>query len=496
MNPFIQQSIHSLIPLLAEGKLSSVELAEAYLEQIDRFESELNTFIHIDPKMVISKARRADQERARENNTKPLRGIPIAVKDLITVKDMPCTAGSKILEGYIPPYSATVVRRLEEAGMIVIGKTNTDAFGMGSSTEFSDYGMTKNPWNLEHVPGGSSGGSAAAVAARLAPIALGTDTGGSVRQPASNCGVSGLKPSYGRVSRYGLIAFGSSLDVCGIFGRDIDDIWPIFSTIAGYDQLDMTTSKLGVPSIDQVNLDLTGLRIGISSEFFPENLQPEIKLALDELIRQLKSLGARIVEVGLAHIHLSVPVYYILAPAEASANLARFDGIRFGPRAENEKMWDVFFNTRSQKFGDEVKRRIMIGTYALSSGYYDAYYGQANKARNLIKQDFQQAFENVDIIFTPVAPTTALKIGAHHDDPLAMYLEDIMTLPPSLAGLPALSIPAGLDGQGLPIGAQLIGNVFQEDRLYQIAKVIQSVTTFHKMVPPLISSDFKGKAQK
>jgi len=356
--------------------------------------------------------------------------------------------------------------------------------------------MTKNPWNLERVPGGSSGGSAAAVAARLAPVALGTDTGGSVRQPASNCGVSGLKPSYGRVSRYGLIAFGSSLDVCGIFGRDIDDIWTIFSSIAGNDPLDMTTSKKLFPNIDQDNLDLNGLRIGIASEFFPDNLQPEIKLALEELILKLKSLGVQIVEVGLPHINLSVPVYYILAPAEASANLARFDGIRFGPRAEYEKMWDVFFNTRSQKFGDEVKRRIMIGTYVLSSGYYEAYYGQANKARNLIKQDFKHAFENVDILLTPVSPTTALKIGAHHDDPLAMYLEDIMTLPPSLAGLPALSIPAGLDGQGLPIGAQLIGNVFEEDRLYQVAKVIQSVTAYHEAVPPLISNEISGKAQK
>lgn len=496
MRPIIQQPLSSLISLLAERKISAVELAEAYLRQIDKFETDLNSFIYINPEMVISQAKRADQERAKEKNTKPLRGIPIAVKDLITVQGMPCTAGSKILEGYIPPYSATVVRRLEEAGMIVIGKTNTDAFGMGSSTEFSDFGMTKNPWNLERVPGGSSGGSAAAVAARLAPVALGTDTGGSVRQPASNCGVSGLKPSYGRVSRYGLIAFGSSLDVCGIFGRDIDDIWTIFSSIAGNDPLDMTTSKKLFPNIDQDNLDLNGLRIGIASEFFPDNLQPEIKLALEELILKLKSLGVQIVEVGLPHINLSVPVYYILAPAEASANLARFDGIRFGPRAEYEKMWDVFFNTRSQKFGDEVKRRIMIGTYVLSSGYYEAYYGQANKARNLIKQDFKHAFENVDILLTPVSPTTALKIGAHHDDPLAMYLEDIMTLPPSLAGLPALSIPAGLDGQGLPIGAQLIGNVFEEDRLYQVAKVIQSVTAYHEAVPPLISNEISGKAQK
>lgn len=472
---------------MANGKISSFELVKAYLRQVKTYEEKINAFIHLDPEAVLKQAKLADIERAQEKNIKPLRGIPIAIKDLIAVEGMPCTAGSKILEGYWPPYSATVVRKLEEAGMILVGKTNTDAFGMGSSTEFSDYGMTKNPWNLEHVPGGSSGGSAAAVAARFIPAALGTDTGGSVRQPAANCGVSGLKPTYGRVSRNGLIAFGSSLDVCGIFGRDIEDIWPIFTTIAGYDPLDMTTSTMPIPPIESDEWNLNSIRIGISAAFFPDRIQEEIKHALDELVAILKTLGAQIVEIEMPHIDLAVPVYYILAPAEASANLARFDGIRFGPRSENEKMWDVFFNTRSQKFGDEVKRRIMIGTYALSSGYYDAYYGQANKAREWIKYDFQKAFETVDVILTPVAPTTALKIGAHFDDPLSMYLEDIMTLPPSLAGLPALSIPAGFDNRGLPIGAQLIGNAYREDLLYRVAKAVQAVTSWHNATPSSIS---------
>jgi len=482
----IDHSIASLIVQLERGEISSCELTEAYLRQIDMFEPTLHAFIHVDAEGALRQAKAADNARAK-GEQKPLLGVPIAIKDLITVEGMPCTAGSKILEGYIPPYSATVTRRLRDAGMVVIGKTNTDAFGMGSSTEYSDYGMTKNPWNIEHVPGGSSGGSAVAVSARFSPAALGTDTGGSVRQPASNCGVCGLKPTYGRVSRSGLIAFGSSLDVCGVFGQDMEDVWKIFETIAGHDPLDMTTSKRPVPTVDPNLTDLRGLRVGIAPEFFPDRLQPEIRSALDGLIVKMRGLGAEIVDLSLPHIDLAVPVYYILAPAEASANLARFDGIRFGPREDYEKLWDVFFNTRSRLFGDEVKRRIMIGTYALSSGYYDAYYGQANKARGLIKRDFKLAFENVDVILTLVAPTTALKIGAHHDDPLAMYLEDIMTLPPSLAGLPALSIPVGLDNAGLPIGAQLIGPQFREDVLYRAARAIQSVTDWHVAQPPMIA---------
>lgn len=484
----IDHSITSLIAKLERGEISSYELTKAYLSQIETHEATLRAFIHIDEQGALRQAKLADDTRKRGDRL-PLLGIPIAIKDLINVEGLPCTAGSKILEGYIPPYSATVVQRLKDAGMVVIGKTNTDAFGMGSSTEFSDYGMTKNPWNIEHVPGGSSGGSAAAVSARFSPAALGTDTGGSVRQPASNCGVCGLKPSYGRVSRNGLIAFGSSLDVCGVFGQHIDDVWKIFETIAGHDPMDMTSSKLPVPKIDPLLRDLRGLRVGIAPEFFPDRLQPEIRVALNELIDQLTKLGAEAVNISLPHIDLAVPVYYILAPAEASANLARFDGIRFGPRGESEKLWDVYFNTRSHLFGDEVKRRIMIGAYALSSGYYDAYYGQANKARGLIKKDFRLAFENVDVILTPVAPTTALKIGAHHNDPLAMYLEDIMTLPASLAGLPALSIPVGLDRSGLPIGAQLIGAPFREDVLYRAARSIQSVTDWHTAQPLMTAEE-------
>lgn len=483
----IDQDLTTLLSLLREKQVSSYELTKAYLDQIEAKDNEIHAFLHVDKENVLKKAELADKERASGKSDKPLLGVPLAVKDIITVEGMPSTAGAGILEGYMPPYTATVVKRLQNAGMIVIGKTNTDAFGMGGSTEFSDYGLTHNPWNLDHVPGGSSGGSAAAVSARFAPVALGTDTGGSVRQPASHCGVSGLKPTYGRVSRNGLIAFGSSLDVCGVFGQSVDDIWTIFENMAGQDPMDMTTSDRPLPDKTKLPKDIKGLKIGIAKEFFPDRLQPEVQTAIDGTINILRGLGAEIIEIEMPHIGLSVPVYYILAPAEASANLARMDGIRFGPREESDKLWDVFFNTRSQRFGDEVKRRIMIGTYVLSSGYYDAYYVQANKARQLIKQDFAKAFGFVDAILTPVAPTSALKIGAHQDDPLAMYREDILTLPPSLAGNPAFSIPVGRDNTGLPIGAQLIGDLFREDVIYQIGAAIQSVTDLHKAVPPLIA---------
>jgi aspartyl-tRNA(Asn)/glutamyl-tRNA(Gln) amidotransferase subunit A len=378
------------------------------------------------------------------------------------------------------------VERLLASGAVILGKTNTDEFAMGSSTENSAYGVSHNPWDPERVPGGSSGGSAVAVAARLAPLALGTDTGGSVRQPASFCGVTGIKSTYGRVSRYGLVAYGSSLDTVGAFGRSAADTAAAFTEIAGWDPLDATTLDLSVPPIHLDNQgDLSGLIIGVPEEYFIEGIQPAVETAVREAIRILGSLGAQVQPVSLPHTGYALPVYYLIAPAEASANLARYDGIRYGPRQPAEAMWDVFRRTRGEKFGAEVKRRIMLGTYALSAGYYDAYYGQAQKVRTLIKRDFEQAFEQVDMIAAPVAPTTAFRIGQHGDDPLSMYLEDVFTLPANLAGVPGLTFPVGFDPDGLPVGMQLMGPHFREDLLFQAAHAYQQVTDWHMRKPPL-----------
>jgi aspartyl-tRNA(Asn)/glutamyl-tRNA(Gln) amidotransferase subunit A len=402
---------------------------------------------------------------------------------------MPSTAGSRILENFIPPFNATSVERLKAAGAIIVGKTNTDEFAMGSSTENSAYGVTHNPWDLDRVPGGSSGGSAAAAAARLVPAALGTDTGGSVRQPASYCGVTGIKPTYGRVSRYGLIAYGSSLDSVGVLARTAGDCALILSIIAGYDPRDATSMDIPVPEFrfQDFNPDkpLSGLRIGVPREYFIEGIQKEVERAVRDAIEVFGSLGAQIKEVSLPHTRYALPVYYLIAPAEASANLARFDGIRYGPRIEADQMWDVYCKTRGEKFGPEVKRRIMLGTYALSAGYYDAYYGQAQKVRTLIKQDFETVFNQVDMIAAPVAPTTAFRINEHSDDPLAMYLEDVFTLPANLAGVPGLSFPVGFDQQRMPVGMQIMGSHFREDILLRTANAYQQVTDWHKRKPKL-----------
>jgi aspartyl-tRNA(Asn)/glutamyl-tRNA(Gln) amidotransferase subunit A len=401
---------------------------------------------------------------------------------------MPATAGSKILEGFIPPYTASAVSRLQQAGAIIIGKTNTDEFAMGSSTENSAYGLTRNPWDTSRVPGGSSGGSAVAVAARMVSTALGTDTGGSVRQPASFCGVTGLKPTYGRVSRYGLIAFGSSLDCVGALGRSAEDVAEIFTFMAGHDPLDATCSPEPVPALQLVasgSRPLQGLRIGVPQEYFIPGLQPEVQQATQAAIAQLQSLGAVASEISLPHTEYALPVYYILAPAEASANLARFDGVRYGPRVQADSLSEVFFKTRGEQFGEEVLRRIMLGTYALSAGYYEAYYGQAQKVRTLIRQDFEAVFEKVDVIACPSTPTTAFKIGAHENDPLAMYLEDIFTLPASLAGIPGISFPVGFDGAGLPVGMQLLAPRLREDVLLRATHAYQQATDWHQRQPEL-----------
>jgi len=473
---------------LRKGEISSRELTQTALDRIAALDANLHAFLHVAADSALAQAEAADQKLAelRKNDSQipDLLGLPIAVKDVFTVEGMPCTCGSKILEGWVPPFTATVVKRLQEAGMVVVGKTNTDEFAMGSSTENSGYGVTHNPWDPSRVPGGSSGGSAAAVAGGLVSVALGSDTGGSIRQPASFCGVTGLKPTYGRNSRYGLVAYGSSLDCPGCFGRSAADAAAVFTAMAGRDLLDSTTQDVPGP---EIRLDhesnLRGVRVGVPKEYFIAGIQPEVEEKVRAAIAVLESLGAEVKEVSLPHTQYAVPVYYLIAPAEASANLARYDGVRFGARVDGGGMWDVFYKTRGEKFGDEVTRRIMLGTYALSAGYYDAFYGQAQKVRTLIKRDFEQVFEQVDAVACPVAPTTAFPIGAHSDDPLAMYLEDVFTLPANLAGVPGLAFPVGFDGKGLPIGMQLMGRHFDEAALFKMAHAYQQATDWHLAKP-------------
>lgn len=469
---------------LNKGRFSSRELVQAALDRISQQDASIHAFLHIAAESALKQADEADRQR-KTDNRQPLLGIPVAIKDVLTMEGLPCTCGSKILQGFIAPYTATSVKRLLEAGIVVIGKTNTDEFAMGSSTENSAYGVTHNPWDLTRVPGGSSGGSAAAVAARFVPAALGTDTGGSVRQPASLCGVTGLKTTYGRVSRYGLVAFGSSLDTVGAFGRTAEDVAQIFSVMAGRDPLDATSADVPVPQIKFDGDAVRGLKIGVPKEYFITGIQPEVEEKTRAAIEMLRGLGAQVREISLPHTEYALPVYYILAPAEASANLARYDGVRYGPREEADNMWEVFYRTRGQRFGPEVTRRIMIGTYALSAGYYDAYYGQAQKVRTLIKQDFEAAFREVDLIAAPTSPGTAFKIGAHENDPLAMYLEDVFTLPANLAGAPGISFNCGFDKNNLPVGLQLIGPHFREDLLLRVAHAYQQVTDWHKKQPKL-----------
>ena len=468
---------------LEDGKTTSRTLTGACLARVEALDQSLHAFLHVDKAGALERASQMDAADL------PLRGIPIAVKDVLMVEGMPATCGSKILEGFIPPFTATAVKKLQDAGAVIIGKTNTDEFAMGSSTENSAYGVTHNPWNLDRVPGGSSGGSAAAVAAGIVPAALGTDTGGSIRQPASFCGISGIKPTYGRVSRYGLAAYGSSLDSVGVLGRSVDDLIPLFEIMTGKDPLDATTvdpSTALLPLVAaQDDGSLQGTRIGVPAEYFVKGIQAEVEGAVREAIQTLKELGAEIIPVSLPHTEYALPVYYILAPAEASANLARYDGIRYGPREGEDTLQEIYRQTRGKRFGPEVERRIMLGTYALSAGYYDAYYGQAQKVRTLIRRDFEQAFEQVDAIAAPIAPTTAFEIGAHGDDPLAMYLEDIFTLPANLVGVPGLAIPVGFDGDEMPIGMQLMGANFSEELLFGIGRVYQKATDWHTMKPSI-----------
>lgn len=491
MSDLTDLTLLEIIQALREGTITSQELTSAYLERINTYNPILEAYLFINSEQSMQHAEKADQQlkawrKNRNQPIPPMLGVPLAIKDVLAVENMPATAGSRILEGFIPPYNATAVQRLLDAGMVVLGKTNTDEFAMGSSTENSAYTVTRNPWDIKRVPGGSSGGSAAAVASRMAPAALGTDTGGSVRQPASFCGVTGIKPTYGRVSRYGLIAYGSSLDTVGVLALRAADIALIFSLMAGRDPLDATTPDIPVAeSLIDVGDDLSTLRIGVPQEYFIGGLQQEVEQSVRAAITVLKSMGAQIKSITLPHTEYAVPVYYLIAPAEASANLARFDGIRYGPRLPADTMWDVFRKTRGNKFGAEVKRRIMLGTFALSAGYYDAYYGQAQKVRTLIKRDFELAFEDVDVIAAPVAPTTAFRIGEHTEDPLAMYLEDVFTLPANLAGVPGISFPVGFDHKGMPIGMQLMGPHFREEILLSTAHAYQTATNWHTQKPQL-----------
>jgi aspartyl-tRNA(Asn)/glutamyl-tRNA(Gln) amidotransferase subunit A len=416
-----------------------------------------------------------------------LEGIPIGIKDNLCTRGIPTTCGSRILEGFVPAYESTVTQKLQDAGAVMVGKTNLDEFAMGSSTENSGYQVTANPWDLSRVPGGSSGGSAAAVAAEECVVALGSDTGGSIRQPASLCGVVGMKPTYGLVSRFGLVAYASSLDQIGPFGRTVEDAAILLQAIAGYDAKDSTSLQVEIPDYTQaLKPDLKGLKVGIITETFGEGLDEIVAEKVKEAIAQLKSLGATVQEISCPRFRYGLPTYYIIAPSEASANLARYDAVKYGIREEADTLIDMYTKTRAKGFGTEVKRRIMLGTYALSAGYYDAYYLKAQKVRTLIKQDFDQAFEKVDVLVCPTAPTTAFKAGEKTADPLSMYLSDLMTIPVNLAGLPSMSIPCGFDKQNLPIGLQLIGNVLREDVLFRVGYAYEQSTKWHTQKPPLV----------
>jgi aspartyl-tRNA(Asn)/glutamyl-tRNA(Gln) amidotransferase subunit A len=476
-------TIAELAKQLRGRAVSSHELTQAFLSRISKYK-DLGAFITVDTERSLAQAKAADARLAK-GDASPLCGVPIAQKDIFCADGWLTTCGSKILSNFVAPYDATVIAKFNAAGAVNLGKTNMDEFAMGSSNETSFYGKVKNPWDTTTVPGGSSGGSAAAVAARLAPAATGTDTGGSIRQPAALTALSGLKPSYGRVSRYGMIAYASSLDQAGPMARSAEDCALLLNAMAGFDERDATSLDRPVPDYTKtLNDDLKGLRIGLPKEYFGEGLNVEVARAVEAAVAEYKKLGAQVVEISLPNSKLSVPCYYVLAPAEASSNLSRFDGARYGYRTpEYKDLLDMYCKSRAEGFGPEVKRRIMIGTYALSAGYYDAYYLKALKLRRLIADDYTAAFKQCDVILGPTSPTTAFKLGAKTDDPVAMYLSDIYTIAVNLAGLPGMSIPVGFDAQGLPIGLQLVGQYFGEAHLLNVAHKYQQATDWHQRVP-------------
>ena len=463
---------------VAKGEVSAVEVAQAHLDQIEATDVDLHAFLYVDTDGALAAAAKVDKARAAGESLGPLAGVPLAMKDVFTMRGVPTTAGSKILDGWRPPYDATVVSRLRAAGVVILGKTNMDEFAMGSSTENSAYGATHNPWDLDRIPGGSSGGSAAAVAGFQVPLSTGTDTGGSIRQPAAVCGIVGVKPTYGAVSRYGLIAFSSSLDQGGPFARTVLDAALLHEAMAGHDPMDSTSiSGFSAPVVEAaVRRDVSGVRVGIVKELGGEGYDPEVEARFREAVAVLEELGAQVVEVSCPSFNLALPAYYLIAPSEASSNLARFDAMRFGLRVggdDGEGVEDVMSNTRDAGFGAEVKRRIMIGAYALSSGYYDAYYAQAQKVRTLISRDFAAAFEKADVLVSPTTPTVAFPLGERVDDPTKMYAADLATVPANLAGVPALSMPCGL-ADGLPVGLQIMAPALEDARLYRVAGALEA----------------------
>jgi aspartyl-tRNA(Asn)/glutamyl-tRNA(Gln) amidotransferase subunit A len=480
----LNSTVTELSDALAAKKVSSVELTRLYLDRIKGLNGQLNAFITVDEERSLAQARIADQRRSR-GEAGALTGVPVAHKDIYCTKGFRTTCGSKMLANFRSPYDAHVIERFNAAGAVLLGKTNMDEFAMGSSNETSHFGPVRNPWDPGRVPGGSSGGSAAAVAARMAPAATGTDTGGSIRQPAALCGISGLKPTYGVVSRYGMIAFASSLDQGGPMAKSAADLALLMNAMAGFDARDSTSLERPAEDYGRaMNLELAGLRIGLPKEYFAEGLEPDVRARVTETVTWFQGQGAKTVEITLPNTALAVPVYYVIAPAEASSNLSRFDGVRYGHRAKDyADLNDMYRRTRAEGFGTEVKRRIMIGTYVLSHGYYDAYYLQAQKVRRMIAKDFTEAFTRCDLIMGPTSPSTAFALGAKSGDPVQMYLNDIFTIPAPLAGLPGLSIPCGFDARGLPVGLQIMGNYFAEAKMLGAAHRYQQATDWHLRAP-------------
>ena len=476
---------------LASGDISSVELTQSYLDRIHQLDNSLNSFITVTDTLALDQAKAADQRRAA-GNAEPLTGIPLAHKDLFCTQGVKTSCGSKILDNFVAPYESTVTEKFQAAGSVMLGKTNMDEFAMGSTNENSHYGAVKNPWDTQAIPGGSSGGSAAAVAARLAAGATGTDTGGSIRQPASHCGITGLKPTYGRVSRYGMVAYASSLDQAGPMTQTAEDAALMLNAMAGFDHRDSTSMDRAVPDYTaRLNDSLEGLTIGLPKEYFATGLDSDVEQRVRDAIAEIEKQGAKIKEISLPNAELCIPSYYVIAPAEASTNLSRFDGVRFGHRCSDPKdLEDLYIRSRSEGFGEEVKRRIIVGTYALSSGYYDAYYRKAQQIRRMIRDDFLNAFKECDVIMGPNAPTPAFNLGEMSNDPVAMYLSDIYTLSVNLAGLPGMSIPAGMS-QGRPVGLQVIGQHFDEARLLNIGHRFQQATDWHQQAP----ADFMANPQ-
>ena len=495
MNPLLMQPAHRVLPLLQTGEISSVEVVRAALDWISEADPDLGAFLHVRAERAMAQALSIDKARHRGEEVGPLAGLPIAIKDNMCQRDTPTTCGSRILEDFRSPYDATVVRKLEEAGAVILGKCNMDEFAMGSSTENSAFQQTHNPWDLERVPGGSSGGSAAAVAAGEVYLSLGSDTGGSIRQPASFCGLLGMKPTYGRVSRYGLVAFASSLDQIGAFARNIPDLALAMRTIGGHDPLDSTSLPEAVPDyLGALQRDPGTLRVGVAKDQLSlEGLSPSVRRTFEEAIAKLSGLGFSLEEVTLPHASYGLATYYLIAPAECSANLARFDGIRYGLREEGQDLFDQYCRTRRQGFGAEVRRRIMVGTYALSAGYREAFYLKAQKVRTLIRQDFAEAFKRVDLIALPTTPTVAFRFGERTEDPISMYMADLFTIPISLAGLPALSLPIGWaspeeGGPPMPVGMQLVGPAMAETRVLQAAYRYEEDSGLHDLIPSYVAA--------